>query len=29
MWVSPYTRTRETASIINDILGIKRVKEEK
>ena len=28
MWVSPYTRTRETASIINDILGIKRVKED-
>ena len=28
MWVSPYTRTRETASIINEILGIKRVKED-
>ena len=28
MWVSPYTRTRQTASIINDILGIKKVKEE-
>ncbi len=28
MWVSPYTRTRETANIINDILGIKRVKED-
>ena len=28
MWVSPYTRTRETASIINGILNIKRVKED-
>ena len=28
MWVSPYTRTRETASIINDILGIQKVKED-
>ena len=28
MWVSPYTRTRETASIINDILNIKKVKED-
>lgn len=28
MWVSPYTRTRETASIINEILGIKKVKED-
>lgn len=28
MWVSPYTRTRQTASIINDILGIKKVKED-
>lgn len=28
MWVSPYTRTRETASIINSILNIKRVKED-
>ena len=28
MWVSPFTRTRETASIINDSLGIKRVKED-
>ena len=28
MWVSPYTRTRETASIINNILGIKKVKED-
>lgn len=28
MWVSPYTRTRETANIINDILGIQRVKED-
>ena len=28
MWVSPYTRTRETASIINDILKIKKVKED-
>ncbi len=28
MWVSPYTRTRETASIINESLGIKKVKED-
>lgn len=28
MWVSPYTRTRETAKIINDILGVERVKED-
>lgn len=28
MWVSPYTRTRETASIINNILGIQKVKED-
>ena len=28
MWVSPYTRTRQTASIINNILGIKKVKED-
>ena len=28
MWVSPYTRTRETARIINEILGIKKVKED-
>lgn len=28
MWVSPYTRTRETASIINNELGIQRVKED-
>lgn len=28
MWVSPFTRTRETASIINNSLGIKRVKED-
>lgn len=28
MWVSPYTRTRQTASIINDILKIKKVKED-
>ena len=28
MWVSPYTRTRETASIINEYLGIKNVKED-
>ena len=28
MWVSPYTRTRETANIINGILDIKRVKED-
>ena len=28
MWVSPYTRTRQTASIINDELGIQRVKED-
>ena len=28
MWVSPYARTRETAQIINDILNIKKVKED-
>ena len=28
MWVSPYTRTRETANIINGILNIKKVKED-
>lgn len=28
MWVSPYTRTRETADIINKILEIKKVKED-
>jgi 2,3-bisphosphoglycerate-dependent phosphoglycerate mutase len=28
MWISPYTRTRETASIINSILNIKKVKED-
>lgn len=28
LWVSPYTRTRETASIINNILGIEKVKED-
>ena len=28
MWVSPYTRTRQTASIINNILDIKKVKED-
>ena len=28
MWVSPYTRTRETAEIINDILHINKVKED-
>ena len=28
MWVSPYTRTRQTASIINDELGIQKVKED-
>lgn len=28
MWVSPYTRTRETANIINGILDIKKVKED-
>ena len=28
MWVSPYTRTRETANIINNILCIKKVKED-
>ena len=28
MWVSPYTRTRETASIINEQLSIKKVKED-
>ena len=28
LWVSPYTRTRETASIINESLGIKKIKED-
>ena len=28
MWVSPYTRTRETASIINEKIGIRKVKED-
>lgn len=28
MWVSPYTRTRETANIINEQLDIKKVKED-
>jgi len=28
MWVSPYARTRETASIINSTLNIKKVKED-
>ena len=28
MWVSPYARTRETASIINEMLGIKNIKED-
>ena len=28
MWVSPYTRTRETASIINGIIKVKNVKED-
>lgn len=28
LWVSPYTRTRETASIINKHLGIKNIKED-
>ena len=28
MWVSPYTRTRQTASIINETLGVKKVKED-
>ena len=28
MWISPYNRTRETASIINSILNIKKVKED-
>lgn len=28
MWVSPYTRTRETASIINEKIGVKKVKED-
>ena len=28
MWVSPYTRTRQTARLINDYLGIKKVKED-
>lgn len=28
MWVSPYTRTRETMNIINEIFGIKKIKED-
>lgn len=28
MWVSPYTRTRETASIVNEKIGIRKVKED-
>lgn len=28
IWVSPYTRTRQTASIINEVLDIKDVKED-
>ena len=28
LWVSPYTRTRQTASIINSFLNIKDVKED-
>lgn len=28
MWVSPFTRTRETADIINQYLGIEKVKED-
>ena len=28
MWVSPYTRTRETARIINEKIGINKVKED-
>lgn len=28
MWVSPYTRTRQTARIINKHLGIEKVKED-
>lgn len=28
LWVSPYTRTRETASIINEHLGIIKIKED-
>ena len=28
MWISPYTRTRETGSIINRILGIEKIKED-
>ena len=28
LWVSPYTRTRETANIINSFLNIKDVKED-
>ena len=28
MWVSPYTRTRETAKLVNDSLGVKKVKED-
>ena len=28
LWVSPYERTRETASIINQFLNIKKIKED-
>lgn len=28
LWISPYTRTRETAEIINKYLNIKKVKED-
>lgn len=28
LWVSPYERTRETAKIINEQLGVKKVKED-
>jgi len=28
LWVSPYTRTRETASIVNKFLNIKKIKED-
>lgn len=28
LWVSPYTRTRQTAEIINEVLNIKDVKED-
>ena len=28
LWVSPYKRTRETATIINEKLGVKKVKED-